>query len=212
MVLLTIIHMAPWTSCQIHKLRVAHAPGMPGTFSPPPRVSDPDMHHGTCVTHTTWCMPGSLDSDFIWNRWRGKRCLTAFVVGGIRHYYLSRCDELAPGIQVLGREYGRIAQNLKDAFRVIEGNPLTTGGFHTHRDTNAGFHIFFYFDLINERMVMVGNNELNTLRPSNTYTCKQTMPLLVQIMVLRLPAGYISSYSSITFAIISCPELTWCKL
>ena len=33
------------------KLRVAHAPGMPGTFSPPPRVSDPDMHHGTCVTH-----------------------------------------------------------------------------------------------------------------------------------------------------------------
>ena len=26
------------------KLRVAHAPGMPGTFSPPPRVSDPDMH------------------------------------------------------------------------------------------------------------------------------------------------------------------------
>ena len=33
------------------KLRVAHTPGMPGTFSPPPRVSDPDMHHGTCVTH-----------------------------------------------------------------------------------------------------------------------------------------------------------------
>ena len=32
-------------------LRVAHAPGMPGSFPPPPRVSDPDMHHGTCVTH-----------------------------------------------------------------------------------------------------------------------------------------------------------------
>ena len=27
-------------------LRVAHAPGMPGTFSPPSRVSDLDMHHG----------------------------------------------------------------------------------------------------------------------------------------------------------------------
>ena len=26
------------------KLRVAHAPGMPGTFSPPPQVRDPDMH------------------------------------------------------------------------------------------------------------------------------------------------------------------------
>ena len=30
------------------KLWVAHAPGMPGTFSPPPRISDSDMHHGTC--------------------------------------------------------------------------------------------------------------------------------------------------------------------
>ena len=30
--------------------RVAYAPGMPVTFSPPLRVNDPDMHHGTCVT------------------------------------------------------------------------------------------------------------------------------------------------------------------
>ena len=42
------------------KLRIARAPGMPRTFSLPPRVSDPDMHHGTCVTHVPWCMPGSL--------------------------------------------------------------------------------------------------------------------------------------------------------
>ena len=55
------------------KLRVAHAPGMPGTFSPSPRVSDPDMHHGTCVTHVPWCMSGSLISSFPWRRWRGKR-------------------------------------------------------------------------------------------------------------------------------------------
>ena len=38
-------------------LRVAHAPGVMGTFSPPMRVSDLDMHHGTCVTHETWWMP-----------------------------------------------------------------------------------------------------------------------------------------------------------
>ena len=44
------------------KMWVAHAPGMPGTFSPPQRVSDPDLHHGTCVTHVSWCMPGSLTS------------------------------------------------------------------------------------------------------------------------------------------------------
>ena len=52
------------------KLRVAHAPGMPGTFSPSPRISDPDMHH---VTHVPWCMSGSLTNSFLWRRWRGKR-------------------------------------------------------------------------------------------------------------------------------------------
>ena len=48
------------------KFQVAHAPGMPGTFSPrrqfqrKPLFSDPGMHHGTCVTHVPWCMSGSL--------------------------------------------------------------------------------------------------------------------------------------------------------
>ena len=46
---------------------------MPGAFSPPPRVSDTDMHHGTCVTHVSWCMTGSVASGFLWSRWRGKR-------------------------------------------------------------------------------------------------------------------------------------------
>ena len=45
---------------------------MPGTFSPRPRVSDPDMHHGTCVTHVPWCMLGSLTNGFPWSRSRGK--------------------------------------------------------------------------------------------------------------------------------------------
>ena len=31
------------------------------------------MHHGTCVTHVPWCMPGSLISSFLWSRWWGKR-------------------------------------------------------------------------------------------------------------------------------------------
>ena len=44
------------------QLRVAHAPGM---FSPPPPVSNPDMHHGTCEMHVLWCMPGSLTSGFL---------------------------------------------------------------------------------------------------------------------------------------------------
>ena len=47
-------------------LRVAHAQGMPGTFpchqlQRKPLVSDPGMHHGTCVTHVPWCVSGSLN-------------------------------------------------------------------------------------------------------------------------------------------------------
>ena len=73
------------------KLRVVHARAMPGTFSPPPRVSEPHMHHGTCVTHVPWCMPGSLTSSFLWSRWQGRRSRhsqrmrnTQFYVSGKR--------------------------------------------------------------------------------------------------------------------------------
>ena len=45
-----------------------------GRFTPPSQVRDPDMHHGTCVTHVPWCIPGSLTStSFLLSRWRGKR-------------------------------------------------------------------------------------------------------------------------------------------
>ena len=54
-------------------------------------LSDPDMHHGTCVTHVPWCMPGSLTSGFRWSRWRGNRSRhsrrmrnTQFYVSGKR--------------------------------------------------------------------------------------------------------------------------------
>ena len=69
MVSWSIYRSMNWPSLSHHgplaryvKLRVAHAPGM---FSPPPRVSDPDMHHGTYVAHVPWCMPGSLTSGFL---------------------------------------------------------------------------------------------------------------------------------------------------
>ena len=61
-----------WASYQIRKIASVHAPGMPGTFSPPLRVSDPDMYHGTCVTHVPWCMPISPTSDFLWSQRRGE--------------------------------------------------------------------------------------------------------------------------------------------
>ena len=33
-------------------------------------MGNPDMHHGTCMTHVTWCMSGFLTRGFLWNRWR----------------------------------------------------------------------------------------------------------------------------------------------
>ena len=55
------------------KLRVAHVPGMAGMFYLLPRVSNPDMHHGTRETQVPWCMLGSLTCSFLRSRWQGKR-------------------------------------------------------------------------------------------------------------------------------------------
>ena len=47
--------------------------GMPGTFSLPLLVSDPNIHYDTCVTHVPWCLLGLLTSCFLWSRGWGKR-------------------------------------------------------------------------------------------------------------------------------------------
>ena len=69
---LSIFNCCQSSTNAIRKIAGAHAPGMPGTFSQTPRLSDPDTHHGTCVTHVPWCMPGSLTSGFLWSRRWGK--------------------------------------------------------------------------------------------------------------------------------------------
>ena len=57
----------PWASCQIRKIAGCACAGNAGNVFPRGRlqrkllVSDPDMHHGTCVTHVPWCMSGSLN-------------------------------------------------------------------------------------------------------------------------------------------------------
>ena len=73
-------HICRWLTGSRHgplarcvKLRVAHAPGMPGIFSPTLRVNDPDMRRGACMTHVPRCMPGSLNNGYLWRRRRGKR-------------------------------------------------------------------------------------------------------------------------------------------
>ena len=55
-----------WASYQIHKIAGYACAGNAGNVFPrhrfkrKPLVSDPGMHHGTCVTHVPWCMSGSL--------------------------------------------------------------------------------------------------------------------------------------------------------
>ena len=41
-----VLVTGPRASCQIHKITGRACAGEPGTFSPPPQFSDPDMHHG----------------------------------------------------------------------------------------------------------------------------------------------------------------------
>ena len=56
-----------WASYQIRKIAGCAYAGIAGNVFPrlrlqrKPLVSDPDMHHGTCVTHVPWCMSGSLN-------------------------------------------------------------------------------------------------------------------------------------------------------
>ena len=55
-----------WASCQIRKTAGCACVGNAGNVSPhhrfqrKPPVSDPGMHHGTCVAHVPWCMSRSL--------------------------------------------------------------------------------------------------------------------------------------------------------
>ena len=57
-----------WASYQIRKIAGCACAGNAGNVPPRRRlqrktlVSDPVMHHGTCVTHVPWCMSGSLTS------------------------------------------------------------------------------------------------------------------------------------------------------
>ena len=60
----------PWASCQIRKIAGCACVGIAGNVFPHRQllkktlVSDPCMHHGTCVRHVVpWCMSGSLNSS-----------------------------------------------------------------------------------------------------------------------------------------------------
>ena len=74
LVISSFFYSFEWASYQIRKVVGCGCAGNVGNVFPhnrlqrKPLVSDPGMHHGTCVTHVPWCMSGSLT-----RRWRGKR-------------------------------------------------------------------------------------------------------------------------------------------
>ena len=86
------------------KLWVAHPPWMPGTFSQPPRVSDPDMQYGTCATHVLWCMSGSLTSGFLWSRFAGKT-FPAFLAHAQPAIFVSGMKPMVYNICVICLDY-----------------------------------------------------------------------------------------------------------
>ena len=144
---------------------------MPGTFSPPPLVSDPDMHHGTCVTHVPWCMSGSLTCGFLWSRWRGKRSRhsrrmrnTHFYVSGKRP--VGEQNKLPYWLIVNGSWCPRLAHN--DAWysqrhcwtwRRTAGDlylgKKTTTGISNHINCNMRTEIIYPFPNFNGETVEV---------------------------------------------------------
>ena len=55
------------------KLRLAHAPGMPATFPPPPWVSDPAASRHARDARAVMHAEIAYWRCFLWSRWRGKR-------------------------------------------------------------------------------------------------------------------------------------------
>ena len=95
--------------------------------------SHPDMHHGMCVTHVPWCMPGSLTSDFLWSQSRGKRS---------RHSRRMRKPQFyVSGTRSMGYVLHEDEINWKLA--ICAGNSPVTGEFPSQRPVTRSFGVFF---------------------------------------------------------------------
>ena len=65
------INLHAWASYQKRKIEGCACAGIARNVSPLPQVSNSDRHHGTGVTHVSWCISGSLTCGFLWCRLRG---------------------------------------------------------------------------------------------------------------------------------------------
>ena len=131
------------------KLRVAHAPGMPGTFSPPLRVSDPDMHYGTCVMHAgiaNWRFPLKSDTG---KKFPAFPAHAQFYVSGKRpmcNRLLEHPIEYAPGFVLKSWLANRLFNQNRAAKKEhqcsillvpSEGNPRASNEFPFQRSIGA---------------------------------------------------------------------------
>ena len=101
-----------WPSCQIRKIAGCAYADMPGTFSPSPRGSDPDMHHDTCytcVTHVQWCMPGSLINGLLLSRFLEKRSQHSWSIHNLQFYVSGKRPMLDKWLLIKWHIYSLIA-------------------------------------------------------------------------------------------------------
>ena len=125
------------------KLRVAHTPGIPGPFSPPPQVSDPDMRHGTCVTHVPWCTPGSLTSGFLWSQWWWKHSQHSRRMRNLQCYAYGKRPMVENSCRVT--DCIRIRIHIHIHVHVHVHAPAPTP---THTRTHAHTHIYIYIYIL----------------------------------------------------------------
>ena len=86
-----------WASCQIRKIAACACTGNARNVFPrrrlqrKPLISEPDMHHGTIITHVPWCMSRSLTcgggenvpgayAPAIWRIWQDVHWVDRFIM------------------------------------------------------------------------------------------------------------------------------------
>ena len=128
----------------------------------PPRVSNPDMHHGSCVTHVPWCMPEWLTGSFLWSRWRGKRSRHSrrmhnpqFYVSGKRPmmgrlwcnvaFSLMNRTTISAAERLYTHDDVMAWKRFPNLLTLCKKKPLFTNGFPSPRASDAKAWCFLYY-------------------------------------------------------------------